>query len=292
MMPTHRQCRRNSFIFSCLCAVFVWVCCPLGLPAVEAIRANTPQSADSDGSDASIANPTSAAPSPTDPSETVALADDLANSPPTETKDEPAAGQNTAADQNSIENQLIGQQRPSGVGHPSSAATEPAATSVLSPWRSLMSLVIVIAVILAGTYCFKRFVPTGRRMSNQGGLEIVARNAINPKQSLCLVKMGPRLLLVGLSPNHIASLDVIDDPDDIAQMMANIHGHTHLSNTSTFGKLFGHEANYFEDKETTTDLIELELRNGPNPPFNQVRTELAGLLEKVKGLTRLRSRSR
>ncbi|MCP4248211.1 MAG: flagellar biosynthetic protein FliO, partial [bacterium] len=68
------------------------------------------------------------------------------------------------------------------------------------PWyrNGMMSLVIVLGLIGAVAVVVRRFVPSVRNM-NSGAIEIIGRHALAPKQSIALVRVGRRLLLVGIT---------------------------------------------------------------------------------------------
>ncbi|MCH9023076.1 MAG: flagellar biosynthetic protein FliO [Planctomycetes bacterium] len=157
-------------------------------------------------------------------------------------------------------------------------------------WRTVLSLVLVLVLIVGGSYWLRHFSPRGKALSQSGGIEIIARNHVNPKQSMCLVKVGPRLLLVGLSPNHMASLDVIDDPEEVSQVLGHIETDRPHSISNTFGRLFHRESREFTQEEGDKQEVELDSQEEERKPYFQARGELAGLLNKVKGLRRLGGR--
>lgn len=157
-------------------------------------------------------------------------------------------------------------------------------------WRTVLSLVLVLALIIGGSYWLRRFSPRGKALSQAGGIEIIARNHVNPKQSMCLVKVGPRLLLVGLSPNHMTSLDVIDDPEEVSQVLGHIETDRPHSISNTFGRLFHRESRHYTPEEGDQQELELDSLEEERKPYFQARGELAGLLNKVKGLRRLGGR--
>jgi flagellar biosynthetic protein FliO len=164
-----------------------------------------------------------------------------------------------------------------------------------SPWRTLGSLLIVLALMIAAAYIFKRFFLASHRKGSSAGIEIIARNTISPKQSLCLVQLGRHLLLLGLSPNHITSLQTIDDPEDIAHILGLLEKDKSHSISSTFTRLFQHENQYYDQEENIDDND----HSDNNPEFQyrqsqhwyQAKGELSALLDKVKGLARIRFRS-
>jgi len=205
----------------------------------------------------------------------------------------PASGEKeyTAESVSPWENQVLGQ-------HPEKAdslsAKEQNQSSMPSPWKTLVSLVIVLALIVGVTYLFKRFSLNANRNSMPAGVEILARSSMNPKQSLCLVQLGNRLVLLGQSPNHISSLQTIDDPDEIAQIMGQLEQKKTLSISNTFGKLFHREKELYENYENpaiSLDIEDNQDQNQPNQPWCQAKGELSSLFEKVKGLSKIRFRS-
>ena len=190
-----------------------------------------------------------------------------------------------------LENQVLGQ-RPEKTDTLSSK--EQNQSSMPSLWKTFVSLVIVLALIVGVTYLFKRFSLNSNRKSMPTGVEILARSSINPKQSLCLVQLGNRLVLLGQSPNHISSLQSIDDPDEIAQILGRLEQKKTLSITNTFGKLFHREKELYENDENSTislDFEEDQDHTQPAQPWCQAKGELSSLLDKVKGLSKIRFRS-
>lgn len=163
-------------------------------------------------------------------------------------------------------------------------------TSGPSLWRPLLSLMVVLALIVAGTYLFRRFQGANARAGIGGGIEVLARNGIGPKQSLCLVKFGERLLLIGLGPNYMTALDTVEDPSDVARIMGLLEKQTPHSITNTFSRLFQHEARQYDPQQTPSDQTDYQYENDPADPWYQAKGELNTLLDKVKGLTRIRPR--
>ena len=163
-----------------------------------------------------------------------------------------------------------------------------------SPWKTFLSLLIVLALIVGVTYLFKRFCLNSNRSSMPTGVEILARSSMNTKQSLCLVQLGNRLVLLGQSPSHISSLQTIDDPDEIAQILGQLEQKKTLSITNTLGKLFHREKELYENDENSAMSLDIEDNQDQNQPTQQwcqAKGELSSLLDKVKGLSKIRFRS-
>jgi|GEM_PF-3523831 len=198
---------------------------------------------------------------------------------------------NSAEIASPLENQVLGQRSEKT---DTLSAKEQNQSSMPSPWKTLVSLLIVLALIVGVTYLFKRFSLNSKRNSMPTGVEILARSNMNPKQSLCLVQLGNRLVLLGQSPNHISSLQTIDDPDEIAQILGQLEQKKTLSITNTFGKLFHREKELYENDENSVMSLDIEDdqdQDQPTQPWYQAKGELSSLLDKVKGLSKISFRS-
>ena len=157
-----------------------------------------------------------------------------------------------------------------------------------SPWKSLLVLLVVLALIVSATLFLRRSSFFAQRRSSHAGVRILARSSISPKQSLCLVKLGETILLLGLSPNHMAMLHTVEDPDEIAGLLGTLEQHKHDSITNSFSRMFRHEANSYDDVEPANDYEGvIGDRDGQ---WSRARGELTSLLDKVKGLARMKSR--
>lgn len=66
--------------------------------------------------------------------------------------------------------------------------------------------------------------PLALRARNHGVLELVARMPVAPRQSVCLLRVGPRLVLLGVGGDGLRPLDVIDDADAAARLVAQARG--------------------------------------------------------------------
>jgi flagellar biogenesis protein FliO len=63
------------------------------------------------------------------------------------------------------------------------------------------------------------------RSRHPGLLDVISRVGIGPRQSLCLVRFGSRLVLVGVSAERLSALDVVSDPE-LAARLAGASGVT------------------------------------------------------------------
>ncbi len=155
--------------------------------------------------------------------------------------------------------------------------------------KYLGSFLVVIGLIIMLAWFYYRLSPA--RHLTAGSIQILTRTPVNSRQSICLVKIGSRLLVVGLSAGHMTTLDTIEEPDEVARILGGIEKsmpHS-ISNMHAFKGLFKREAGEY-DTETSTETI-VDFDDTAKPHWQDARDELAGLFNKVKGLARIRSKS-
>jgi len=89
--------------------------------------------------------------------------------------------------------------------------------------RTLVALAGVVGLIILLAWGYRA--AAGGRLSlltklrRPGLIEVVSKTSLSARQSLCLVRIGPRLVLIGQSPDHLRALDVIDDADLAAKLL-------------------------------------------------------------------------
>jgi flagellar biosynthetic protein FliO len=145
-------------------------------------------------------------------------------------------------------------------------------------------MAIVLGMIAAGALAFKRWGGRFRAAVGAGGrnMEVVSRLALSPKQSVCLIRVGKQLVLVGATPDQISSLLVIDDPEAVTELMASSSGPGGKGSGSAFGRLFSRETTNFDDSgEEVGPPAETPL-GSDGRHYRRVRSELAGLLERLR----------
>jgi flagellar biosynthetic protein FliO len=157
----------------------------------------------------------------------------------------------------------------------------------VSWYRSgLTSLVIVLAAIAGVTLLVRRLLPSMRNVSG-GVVEILGRNHLSPKQSLALVRIGRRLLLVGITPERLSTLCEIDEPQEVADLLGRAP--RRANEGENFDELLSGAARVFEEAEAASprsrahDSTMPELRSSYGR-LNQAKGQLQGLLSKLKAL--------
>lgn len=97
-----------------------------------------------------------------------------------------------------------------------------AGTTTGASWiRTLGSLAGVVAMILFLAWGAKSVRNVGggvMRARKTGLIEVMSRTSISAKQSICLVRVGSRMVLIGVTPERLQALDVITDADTVATL--------------------------------------------------------------------------
>ncbi len=135
--------------------------------------------------------------------------------------------------------------------------------------RSALSLALVVGLIGLLAWGYRAMASGGpfllRGRGRRAGLiELVSRTSLSPRQSLCLVRIGPRLVLVGVCPESIRALHAIEDPELTAQLAGQAAARSHESQVAAFERCLTVESNEYEasrgDAEPATSGSDAPLR--------------------------------
>jgi len=152
----------------------------------------------------------------------------------------------------------------------------PLGTKPVAWYRSgMVSLVVVLAAVGGVALLFRRFVPSVRAMSG-GTIEVLGRNHLSPKQSLTLVRVGRRVLLIGVTGERLSRLCEIDDPDEVAELLVR---QTPATRGSFDRVLTAAASGFGEPRDGPGELI-----HGSSQRLTDARGQLQGLLGRLKGL--------
>ena len=101
-------------------------------------------------------------------------------------------------------------------------AAQEAAIGESQPWyrQMLPALAIVLAVIAGAALLLKRIVPGARMAGRDGPIEVLTSTSLSPKQSLSLVRCGQRVVLIGVTPEHISALTEVTDPTEVGLLLS------------------------------------------------------------------------
>jgi len=159
----------------------------------------------------------------------------------------------------------------------------PASTDDKSPGggflSSLIALGAVLTCIVVGGYLLRRFMPGLRSGNSSMAVQVLARTALSPRQSVYLVRCGRRLLILGAGTEQVRTLGEIDDPEEVAELAGRCEQQRPNSVTNTFRDIFRQQS-----REMDTDAPEPASEGGPTRLQSEVRDikgELEQLVERV-----------
>lgn len=146
------------------------------------------------------------------------------------------------------------------------------------PWyrSSLVVLAVVLGIILAVSYVVRRYVPAVRTLGD-GALKVVQRMPLSSKQSIALVQVGRRMVLIGITPDRVSSLSVIDDPEECAHLRARVCKDAKKPGAD-FDVLLSAEAGKFERQPLEAALNQSE----SSTRLRETRGHLEGMLKKLE----------
>ncbi len=150
--------------------------------------------------------------------------------------------------------------------------------------RTTMALGAVVALIVLLGWGYRVVANGGQlRLPLRGRhpnlIEVLSRTNLSPRQSVCLVRIGPRMVLLGLTQDAVRALDVIDDADLTAQLAGEAARGRADSSTAAFAACLEEEAQPYrraghEDLDETTLPEEQQVLG--------IREKLAGTIEKLR----------
>ena len=111
-----------------------------------------------------------------------------------------------------------------------------------------------------------------------GLIEVVSKTSLSARQSLCLVRIGPRLVLIGQSPETLRALDVIDDADLAAKLVGEAARKRTGSSQAEFHDCLEREA---RDYRTNDDSIS-ETITPEAPRIADVRQTLTNTIRRIR----------
>jgi flagellar biogenesis protein FliO len=76
-----------------------------------------------------------------------------------------------------------------------------------------LSLVAVFALLGAALWFVKtRQNPLSRKLGGDRRMQVLERVALTPQHTICLVRVGQRLVMIGTAPSSCQLLQTIEDP--------------------------------------------------------------------------------
>ena len=166
---------------------------------------------------------------------------------------------------------------------PATRAGESAERVWIRPTLALGSVVVLIVLLTWGY----RGVMAGRlpfvkRARHTALIQVVGRATLSPRQSVCLVRTGPRLVLVGLSNGSMSALDVIDDPELTARLCGEAAAGQPDSHSAQFQRCLEVEAGEYDRGGAPAEKSVAESGVDADAKIIQLKQKLAGTIERIR----------
>ncbi len=149
-----------------------------------------------------------------------------------------------------------------------------------TPWyRNGLVAVGLVFVAIAATATVAKRLLKGAQVSGVDILKVLARTHLTPKQSIALVQMGGKLVFVGITPESISALRVVDGDEESALLRARVAGGERKTAGRAFRRLLQREAEQYPDEsDRTSDM--------PEASFDQISQTRENLKEVIAGIRR------
>lgn len=155
----------------------------------------------------------------------------------------------------------------------------PPLSAVSTPWyrSGLVALIIVLGVVWLAYRAVRRWIPAVRA-GESDVLRVVARTTLAPKQHLALIRVGRQFVLVGVSPDRVDRLCVIDEAEEVSDLAVRTNGAA--GRKSRFDEELVREVSEY-DREPILEPLE---RNSVDLPAPDRRSSLKALLNRLRTL--------
>jgi flagellar biogenesis protein FliO len=157
------------------------------------------------------------------------------------------------------------------------------------PWmRTLGALAGVVGLIVLLAWGYRAIaggsLPMIGNARRPGMIDVISKTSLSARQSLCLVKIGPRLVLIGQSQDSLRALDVIDDADLAAKLVGEAAQRRPDSSQAEFQDCLEREARgYREDERPVIEHV--------TPEASRIEDVRRGLTDTVQRIRRVVARA-
>lgn len=141
-------------------------------------------------------------------------------------------------------------------------------------------LAIVLAVIVVLVIVLRKYLPGVSRLNGNGAINVLASHHLSNKQSLRLIRIGRRIVLVGVTPDRITSVAEITDVEEVAEVVATVEKNRPESFTSTLARLYaGRPGDETQDEEIESDV------RVPSERLVAAGSNVRNLVDRIRGLS-------
>jgi flagellar biogenesis protein FliO len=148
--------------------------------------------------------------------------------------------------------------------------------------RLVGAMALVLGLIFLLRWLGPRLFSAAPAASATRAVQVLSRSLVAPRQSVVLMRVGRRLLVVSDNGSQLASLAQITDPDEVAALVGQLQNEKLDSAGKTFGALFSRLK-----KDDELEVPPIVAPTGDDESHvSAARAELSGLMEQVRLVTR------
>lgn len=170
---------------------------------------------------------------------------------------------------------------------PAQADTTDTSTTTLELPRLLAAMALVVGLIFMMRWFGRRFFGATPISGGTRAVQVLSRSLVAPRQSVMLMQVGRRLLIVSDNGSQLAPLSEISDPDEVAALVGQLRGEKLDVAGRTFSAMLGRIR---KDEVVEPLAVEAPIEASPisessaahDPDVSGARAELSGLMEQVR----------
>ncbi len=151
-----------------------------------------------------------------------------------------------------------------------------------SVWPAILSVLGVCGLFCAALFIMKKYVPGHRQLFNHPAIEVLGRTHLDQKRFVSLIRVGKRIVVVGVSPDEMRSLSEIVDEAEVTEILDQARPKTEAG-LSLFQKLF---------KKNVIETEEAEAREMADLKAEELREQLQAIKNRVAGIAPAREGER
>jgi flagellar biogenesis protein FliO len=151
--------------------------------------------------------------------------------------------------------------------------------------RTIGALAGVVGLIVLLAWGYRAAASGGLSWANRsrrpGLIEVLSKTMLSPRQSLCLVRVGSRVVLVGQTQDRLCALDVIEDAGLAASLAGQALAGKPDSSSTEFQKALESEAGGYRNE----DDVPAARPTRKIKPVDHVRREVLDAIERIRRTT-------
>ncbi len=125
-----------------------------------------------------------------------------------------------------------------------------------SMWNIVPALALVLALLAGAVWAARKYLPGVRQLGASPAVRVLGRTHLSPRQSVMLVKVGRRVLIVGSTADGLRTLDSITDPAEVSELVGLAEMSRAGSATTSFNRLLKQADDEFSQADQPLDDLD------------------------------------